>query len=268
MKTRFIAFSLLCVSQAVQADSPPPSAKPSVKDHDMSEYTLRWADEFEGSSLDMDKWGYRTDSKHWSTQKPENVSVSGGTLKLALKKEEAGDKSYTGGGVISRPAFRYGYYEARLKVPPGAGWHTSFWMMFHDGRGGTDPTDAHQELDVIENNSNRPTTYGVNVHKWKGEHIYFGGKDIKTPDLSAGFHTFGCEFTPSTVNYFFDWKLVQTVDVTKAAKTDGSTATFEHGDQHIWLTSIASHLGRTKAVDDTQLPEQAEFDYVRFFSQP
>lgn len=81
-----------------------------------------WSDEFNGDSLDTSKWVYRTDSKHWSTQLPQNVSLRDGRLILAVKKEEAGSKHYTGSGVISKEAFRYGYYEARFKVPPGAGW--------------------------------------------------------------------------------------------------------------------------------------------------
>lgn len=142
------------------------------------------------------------------------------------------------------------------------------WMMFHDTSGGTGPGAAFQELDVIENDSNRKTVYGVNVHRWKGEHIYFGGKEITTPDLSADFHIFGCEFTPDTVKYYFDGELVQTVNATRAVRKDGSVADFEHGDQHIWLTCIASHLGGTTRVDDSLLPSAAEFDYVRFFSRP
>ncbi len=53
---------------------------PSVKDGSLNAYTLAWADEFNGPALDTEKWGFRTDSKMWSTQKPENVEVSGGTL--------------------------------------------------------------------------------------------------------------------------------------------------------------------------------------------
>jgi hypothetical protein len=67
----------------------------------------------------------------------------------------------------------------------------------------------------------------------------------------------GCEFTPETIKYFFDSKVVQTVDATK----------FPHGDLHIWLTTIASHLGSTKKVDDSQLPAAAEYDYVRFYEK-
>jgi len=239
----------------------PPTA--NVKDGSMKAYKLAWADEFDGPALDAKKWDYRTDSRMWSTQKPENVEISDGTLKLWLKKEDAGDKHYTGGGVISKQAFRYGYYEARMKTPPGAGWHTSFWMMLHNGKSNTGPNAACQELDVIENDSIHNNSYAVNVHKWKGEHVAFGTKTVKTPDLSADFHIFGCEFTPITVKYFFDGALVQT---TKATYRGGGNPDFDHGDQHIWLTSIASNLGGTKAVDDTALPAIAEFDYVRFFS--
>lgn len=215
----------------------------------------------------MAKWDYRTDSKMWSTQKPENVSVSDGLLRIGLRKEEANGMHYTGGGVISRKSFRYGYYEARVKIPPGSGWHTSFWMMLHNGKGGTGPDTACQELDVIENDSISHYGYGVNIHKWKGEHLSFGGKRIKTPDLTADFHVYGCEFTPSKVNYYFDGQLVQSVDVTKAQAKSNIQVDFEHGPQNIWLTSIASPLGHTKAVDDTLLPSNAEFDYVRFYEK-
>ena len=83
-------------------------------------YRLAWAEEFDGDVLDKAKWTYRTDSKHLSTQKPENVSVQNGLLHLQLKKEAAGGKKYTGAGIISREAFKYGYFEARLKMPARA----------------------------------------------------------------------------------------------------------------------------------------------------
>ena len=221
-------------------------------------YKLVWSDEFDGTKLDLEKWVYRTDSKMWSTQKPENVSVSDGKLILTVKKEDAGGKHYTGSGVISKQVFKYGYYESSFKIPPGAGWHTSFWMQKHDGKGGTSPKDAVQELDVCENDSISKFSYGVNTHRWNpAPHKSFGGKNVKTPDLSAGFHVWGCEFTPETVKYFFDGKLVQTVD----AKT------FQHGDQNIWLTTIATSLGNTKAVDDAKLPAAAEYEYVRFYEK-
>lgn len=221
-------------------------------------YQLVWADEFNGDKLDTNQWDFRTDSRMWSTQVPKNVSVQDGRLLLAGKKEDVGGKHYTGAGVISKPAFKYGYYESRFKVPPGAGWHTSFWMMKHNRPGGTGLPGPVQELDVCENDSVRLANYGVNVHQWDPPpHVSTGHKVVSTPDLSADFHTFGCLFTPDKVRYYFDGKLVQTVNV----------SALKHGQQHIWLTTIASNLGGTKAVDDAKLPAVAEYDYVRFYEK-
>ena len=80
-------------------------------------YTLAWHDEFDGDRLDTGKWTYRIDTRFWSMQHAENVSVADGYLRLALKKEKQGEFEYTAGGVISRETFQYGYYEARFRCP-------------------------------------------------------------------------------------------------------------------------------------------------------
>lgn len=219
-------------------------------------YRLAWSDEFDGNSLDTAKWDFRCDSKMWSRQVPGNVSLRDGHLILGVKKEKSGNMEYTGAGIISRRSFLYGYYEARFKVPPGAGWHTSFWMMRHNGKGDTGPGKTAQEIDVCENDSVHPCLYGVNVHRWNPKpHLSLGHRGIASPDLSKDFHTFGCEFTPEKIRFFLDGQPVQSVP------SNG----FPHGEQNIWLTSIASWLGKTKSVDDTLLPSAAEFDYVRFY---
>jgi beta-glucanase (GH16 family) len=240
---KFAILLAICLTNLLLAEAPPG-------------YRLKWADEFEGTKVDTSRWDYRTDSKHWSTQKPENVSVSQGNLVLALKKEQAGDKQYTGAGVISKPAFRFGYYESRFRVDAGKGWHSSFWMMGHDGSGGTGTKATALELDVIENDSIDLTSYGVNLHKWQGDHLSFGHKNVPMSSL-ASYHVFGCEYTPTTVKYFLDGALVQTVDV----------SALPHSDLHIWLTSIASSLGKTDAVDESRLPGRVLFDYVRFYER-
>lgn len=219
-------------------------------------YQLKWADEFEGSKLDMKKWGHRTDSKHWSTQLPANVTVAEGNLVLNLRKERAGDKEYSGAGVISRDAFRFGYYESRFRIDAGKGWHSSFWMMGHDGSGGTGTAKTQLELDVIENDSIDLSLYRVAVHKWPDPHKVLGHIPVKTSSL-AEYHVFGCLYTPEQVVYYLDGQEVQTVDVSG----------LPHGTLHIWLTSIASHLGPTDRVDESRLPGRVLYDYVRFYTK-
>lgn len=217
-------------------------------------YKLAWSDEFNGSALDTGKWNYRTDTRFWSLQRAANVHVANGALYLDLKKETFGTTSYTGGGVISKKLFRYGYYEARMKVPPGSGWHTSFWMM-KANRPANDTVAI--ELDAIENDSINPLKYGVNTHRHlPTPHLTYGNKNVVTPSLNASYHVFGCEFTPTFIRYFFEGNVVQTVNATQ----------FPHNDLNIWLTSIAAPLGGTTSVDDTELPAAALFDYARFFT--
>lgn len=219
-------------------------------------YELAWAEEFDGGALDKEKWTYRTDSKHLSTQKPENVLVQNGLLHLLLKKEAAGGKNYTGAGIISREAFKYGYFEARLKMPAKAGWHTSFWLQKHDGSGTTDSKEALQGLDVGQNDSIDPLSYTVTLNKYNpAPPANYGYQRLAASDLSADFHVFGCEFTPEAARFYLDGKLVHTV----------SASAIQHGEQNLWVTSIASHMGGTRQVDESALPQTVLCDYVRVY---
>jgi beta-glucanase (GH16 family) len=251
--------------------APPP--RPSVPEG----YELTWSDEFDADFLDRSKWNFRTDTKHWSTQLPRNIAFSDSNLLITLNKiahdgtdlnttaavlsksfygyvPEGGEGQYTGGGVISKDAFGYGYFETRMRIMAGKGWHSSFWLMSHDGSGGTGTAAADLELDIVENDSIDPLSYGVTTHKWKGGHESYGQKRVATLPL-FDYHVYGCEYTPAVVKYFFDGELVQTVDI----------SSFPQGKFNIWLTSIGSSLGDTDSVDDSRLPGHVDFDYVRFY---
>jgi hypothetical protein len=239
----------------VAAQDIDPTSDPNVQPYpgtSVSGYWLAWSDEFNAKAVNTNKWNFRTGVRYWSVQQPQNNAVTNGVYQCLLKKETVGTNQYTAGGLISKKAVRYGYYEARMRVPPGRGWHTSFWMI----TGGTPVPNTSLELDVIENDSITPFKYGVNTHRWSPlPHVTYGSKSVSTPSLTAGFHVLGCEFTPTKIKYFFEGALVQTVDATQ----------FAHCDLNLWLTSIAGPLGGTTNVDDSLLPNVAEFDYARFF---
>lgn len=164
---------------------------------------------------------------------------------------------YSGSGIISKKLFCYGYYEASMKVPPSQGWRSSFWMMRKAVLGDLPTNAVHIELDVVENDSSYPHHYQTDTHRWRpAPHQKFGtGKIISTNSL-AGFHVYGLEFTPTDLRYFFDGKLVSAT----------AASQFEHNDVNIWLTCLAGKLGRkTTGVDDSQLPAETQYGYVRFF---
>lgn len=221
-----------------------------------NKYKLVFNDEFE-TEIDTSKWDYRTDSKHWSTQLKTNVTVNNGFLFLNVKKEKSLDKEYTGAGIISKQRFEYGYYETRLKIPKGAGWHTSFWLMNHNRSGGTNTQDATIEIDILENDSKDHNGYHIAFHKYVGGHKSMFGQYVPTPNLNEHFVTVSCEYTPNYVKYFINGEEVKRFDCSN----------IEKGPLNIWLTTIASHLGGTVKVDETELPNSAIFDFVRFYKK-
>ena len=117
-------------------------------------YVLAWSDNFNNGRINTKKWYYRTDRKYLSVQLPQNVSVQHGILKIAVKHQRIDHKQYSGGGLISRRRFKYGYYEAGLRIPVGSGWHTSFWLEKYNPMirttEGFKHAPAYQEIDICE----------------------------------------------------------------------------------------------------------------------
>lgn len=105
-------------------------AEPPSKD-----YELLYEEAFKGNALNEKDWRYRTGARsgtgfHDSLNRKENVSVSDGALHIAVRQETIdGKPANTGGGIISKHQFGYGYYET-LSAPfmTGHGVHSSFWQ--------------------------------------------------------------------------------------------------------------------------------------------
>ncbi len=150
MFTRLLLAILACTP--LLAEDPKPLLPPDLA----AGYTLAWRNEFDGDQLNTAEWSIRTGARFASENTKGNVSIDQGWLRLAVRKEKAGPLDYTAGGVISKKEHKYGYYEARFRVPRGAGWHTSFWMMKNTGG----QTGNRQEIDVIEQDSKDLTSYG------------------------------------------------------------------------------------------------------------
>lgn len=118
---------------------------PCGKEVDMSKFELVWSDEFDGDSLDLQKWNghyFNAGStivrrgSYWDTAL---ATVKDGHLHIATKYLENGlngnGKSgwYTC-GIDTRNRFSqtYGYFECRCILPKGEGQWSAFWMMSDD----------------------------------------------------------------------------------------------------------------------------------------
>lgn len=226
-------------------------------------YTKVFGDEFDGTTVDTSKWNHRTDVKGLSAQRPGNVSVGGGAMTIHLRKEAYAGKAYTGGGLVSKQGFRYGYYETRARTSVGSGWHTSFWAMAGDGSNTYTP-DRRTEIDGFEMDSHLPRQMTHNVHRWRsGEPgdvyaspIVSGFRDVGF-DTSAAYHVYGFDWSETAVRFYIDGQLRHTANYSPGSGV--------HDYIKVWLTSIAILMHGSPGVDESKLPGAVQFDYFRYY---
>lgn len=188
--------------------------------------------EFTGNSLPVGwapYWFKNGATQNNTLMESSNVTVSGGTLNLALT-------SNSGSIVSTNPAaggdfqFTYGAMEARIYLP-GNGQTVYNWPAFWaDGQSW--PTDG--ELDVME---------GLHGSTSCHFHDPAGGPSGNCPNVGSGWHTFGAEWSPGVVTYYYDGKAVGSI-------TSGITA------QPMYLILENSASG-------TVTPSTMQVQYVR-----
>ena len=228
--------------------------KPMLVAAPPSGFTLAFSDEFNDSTLDTSKWNYRTGVGGESYQQAQNVSLSNGNLVIAVKHESAGGKSYTGGGVITKQGLGYGWYEARMLLSVGNGWHPSFWTSIWDGVN-PEPdfsTTPRIEVDINEFDLGTWTYAANNLYR---RYPFYGAYNMRTTlpsDLATAYHTWACEYTPDYVAYYLDGVLTNT--------TYGPGVSPDN-PQHLYLSCLKFET-TVPSVDGTML-----VDYFRYYTK-
>lgn len=113
-------------------------------------------------------------------------------------------------------AQKYGYFEARIKIPSHVGTFPAFWL-FHERRAweGTQRT----EIDIMENLGHAPEYVYNSFHYFKNVTEYYGGDanfikpkpsgQIYTgTDYSRDFHVYAVEWSPGKITWFIDGEKV------------------------------------------------------------
>ncbi|MDP4208458.1 MAG: family 16 glycosylhydrolase [Bacteroidota bacterium] len=185
------------------------------------EWKLFFEDNFNGDTLDFSKWSYNypwgTLHNHRANMQASQVKVKDGILSLVAKHERTiwdpwgktdgtfGYLSYdyTSGAIHSKGKMEvtYGYIEGRFKMPSTLGTWPAFWTLNKTG-------EWPPEIDILEVNKER-TMHHYYYHygaDWTQEKS-FGG-DSWGPDKSADFHTYGVEWTPDYMVYYFDGQVL------------------------------------------------------------
>ncbi|QQP92758.1 family 16 glycosylhydrolase (plasmid) [Skermanella sp. TT6] len=178
--------------------------------------------------------------------------VSNGVLTISAKPVDRatsaslGGASYTSGLITTEYSFQqtYGYFEMRADMPAGSGFWPAFWLL------PIDHSWSH-EIDVMEVLTARPNNLEINLHAPDSAQQY--SRSVTTTDLTAGFHTYGLEWTAKTLTWYLDGVAV------------GATSTPSGMDKPMYLLANLAVGGAWGGNPDlsTPFPAEMKIDYIR-----
>ncbi|NRB83790.1 MAG: glycoside hydrolase family 16 protein [Winogradskyella sp.] len=229
----------------------------------------KWAFEIgDGTAQGIPGWG--NNELQYYTDRPENVSVENGVLKITARQESFEGSGYTSARLITKGLFqqKYGRFEARVKLPTGQGLWPAFWLLGDDSNGDIWPQIG--EIDVMEYLGDEPTQIFGTIHGPQ----YSGGESISkeyvldADRFDTGFHIFGIEWTPNVINFYVDDKLYQTLkpaDVEEETNGEGEWVFDDREFYMILNMAVGGNLpGPPNA--DTMFPQTMYVDYVRVYN--
>jgi|GEM_PF-1177471 beta-glucanase (GH16 family) len=199
----------------------------SVQNLDLvNDFQLVFADEFDGNSLDFTQWKtrlewgpdliineeqqYYVDTESLPDFGYDPFRVEGGTLTIsaiptpAELSASASGQPWLSGVLTTATRFdmQYGYIEARVDLPVGAGVWPSLWMLSSD----YNETDLKPRVFIAEYNGGQP---GSIFHNYQYEDTNGAVRSpgqfrVQEETLADGFHTLGLSWTPDDLVYYIN----------------------------------------------------------------
>jgi beta-glucanase (GH16 family) len=246
-----------------------------------------WADECDGQDgqpPDPALWGVR-ETDAWQpagelqtyTRDVANAHYDGrGHLVITARRQPGG--GFTSARLSarhsnSRALFRYGLFEARIKVPTGTGVWPAFWLLGQDDRYGW---PGCGEIDVMEAPSSDGTRGEVHqgTHSPRAEgtdspHARTGaavGAGV-TPSLGHwgdGFHTYAVDWAPGRVAFFIDGRHTGTVTESDVHTRGGQWPFDNHEQSPILNLAVGGWAGEP---DRTWAEQSMLIEWVRVYER-
>jgi len=234
-------------------------------------------EEFDGPTLDSSLWNIYAEN-YWdkpSHFSKDNVLLGGGVVKLHYEKKRGfhnddpkkQQTDYATGylDTYGKWVQRYGYFEARVKIPDAPGLWPAFWMMPDRGVAAGDQgkrQDTHNhgmEFDIMEYLTRwGPYRYNVAMHYdgYEKEHKAIGSDTLYVQPDREGFLTCGLLWTPGLAVYYCNgrellrWENPRISDVPSDLMFDMVQGGWDNDP-----------------IDDARLPADLIVDYVRVWQR-
>ncbi len=232
------------------------------------ERELFWADEFEGSGLDMEKWNFELGDGcpelcGWGNNESQiytdtNHRLENGHLIITARLENG---RYTSTRITTKDKleFQYGRVEARIKLPTGLGTWSAFWML------GSNIDEVGWplcgEIDIMESVGNEPGVLHTSLHTQASHGNTINTAKTTHPDLQEDYHLYACEWSSEAIRFYLDDQLVYAF-----APEEKIVKTWPF-DQPFYLLlnlAIGGNFNQGK-IDDSIFPQEYVVDYVRVY---
>ncbi|MDA7571911.1 DUF5011 domain-containing protein [Porticoccaceae bacterium] len=242
-------------------------------------YSLTWSDEFNGSEINTDNWGYDIGGSGWGNNELQyhtnrNAYLKDGLLVLRAQQESYGGRSYTSSRLKTqgKQNFKYGRIDVRARLPEGAGIWPALWMLgknitdvgwpksgeidIMEMVGGNSPQDNHPDGDRTAVGTMHWNNNGLN-----GSYspVSTGGYRKLSTSLSEEFHVFSIQWDVNGIGWYVD-------DVRYSYKTINSTQPFR--EEFFFIMNIAVGGNWPGSPNSsTEFPQRMVVDYVRVFQK-
>jgi beta-glucanase (GH16 family) len=237
------------------------------------EWAKTFDDEFDGKALDPKVWtvegeNYYDKVSHWSKK---NVLLGGGVVKLRYEKKRGyqnddpkrDETPYASGFLDTYGLWtqRYGYFEARMKLPKAPGLWPAFWMMPDRGVAAgeqwkrQDTANGGMEFDIMEHltrwGSHR---YNIAMHYdgYEANHKVIGSDRVYVRPDKDGFITCGLLWEPGSLTYYCNGREVLRWVSPRVSSVPA-----------ILMFTMPSGGWDNDPIDDARLPDDFVVDYVR-----
>ena len=275
----------------MEAQNPPAvipawlGTRPPMADYKNWKLTLE--DNFDGAEVNAKLWNTKSDNG-WDKRTwlgPEQLKVADGKLTMTFEKKanqyerpgkEPDHRDFSSGIISSFGKWvqRYGYFEARMKLPTAPGLWPAFWMMPDRGKYKTLPDGTQKqrepwerydtafggmEFDVLEHlTAWGPQRFNVAFH-WDGyekKHRTVGSSNIYMQTDPEGYLTVGLLWLPGKAELYGNGQLIGSWEHDRMCNVPC-----------FMIFYFVSGGWANSALDKEKLPDTFVIDYVRVWQR-
>jgi beta-glucanase (GH16 family) len=233
-------------------------------------YSVVWEDDFAGAAgtlPDPASWKFDVGTDwgnaqlEYDTDRAENASLDGsGNLVITARQESFNGRAYTSARITTagKREYKYGRFEARMKLPSGRGLWPAFWLLGADIATVGWPRTG--EIDIMEYRGQEPAIVLGSLHGpgYSGGNAMTRRYTLANGTFDSDFHVFRVDWSPEMIRWYVDDRIYHEV---RKGDQQGDWV-FDH--PFYIILNVAVGGGFVGAPDGTTtFPQRMLVDWVR-----